>query len=362
MTVLFGFDLDRNGVFTSNVTTFVRSCHDFIVSPEPSHEFITDDRCDYAATSPCDHDCLFGGGLAQLFPDTGESPSVLRLDGTGYVATPAAVTNFPSAVFSITLWVRAASPLRSNGDGVVLSYTVPYDNTRDPGDSELLLHDLNDLRLLVHGKYVNALDRYDGPGGGDLSGIRTGINVARDEAWHHVAVAWRSADGKVDAYLDGARVFDGGPYKSGAKLVAEGKLTLGQPSTNECTALSNATSDTLTAGEPTEESTTCDMSIVNVLPGGLMADVQHLRIWSKFVTADEVAQQMHEPFDGNSIGQVGTGTRPHAVLLYVATMGVAPQMTVLDASLIAKPAPNIVAGSVVKSVCAELSSRVHGVL
>lgn len=315
MTVLFRSDLDRNGVFMSNFTTFVCSCHDFVVSPKPLHELITDDRCDYAATSPCDHDCLFGGGLAQLFPNTDGSPSVLRLDGTGYVATPAAVTNFPSTVFSITLWVRAIFPLRRNGDGVVLSYAAPYGNTRDSGDSEILLHNLSELRLLVHGKYVNALDRYDGPGGGDLSGIRTGINVARDEAWHHVAVAWRSADGKVDAYLDGARVFDGGPYKLGAELVPEGKFVLGQPSTNDCTALSYAASNTLDAGEPTEESTTCDASVVSGGPGGLVADVQHLRIWSKYVTADEVAQQMHEPFDGNSIGQVGTRARPHAVLV-----------------------------------------------
>lgn len=39
-------------------------------------------------------------------------------------------------------------------------------------------------------------------------------------------------------------------------------------------------------------------------PGGLVADAQHLRLWSTFVTADEVAQQMREPFEGNSVGQV----------------------------------------------------------
>lgn len=269
------------------------------VAPTAGHRTVfADDRCDYAATSPCDHDCVFGGGLAELFPDTGESPSVLRLNGTGYVATLAAVTDFPSTVFSISFWARAISSSGGDGGGVVLSYVAPDSNS---GDYEILVHNLRGLRLLVHAKYVTAFQRYDGPSGGDLGGIRTGINVARDRAWHHVAVAWRSADGKVDAYLDGARVFDGGPYKPGAELSAGGKLVLGQSSASAC-AVSNETFDSV--GGETTESTGCDSFIKNSGPGGLEAEVQHLRVWSKYVMADEVAQQMQEPFEGNSIGQV----------------------------------------------------------
>lgn len=239
-----------------------------------------------------------------MFPATGVSPSVLRLNGAGYVATVADVTDFPSTVFSVGLWIRATSSSGGDGGGVVLSYAAPDSSV---GDFEILVHDLRGLRLLVHAKYVTAFQRYDGPSGGDLAGIRTGINVARDGAWHHVAVAWRSADGKVDAYLDGARVFDGGPYKSGAELSAGGKLVLGQPSASAC-VLSNSAFDSV--GELTTESTGCDPPLRNSGPGGLEADVQHLRVWSKYVTADEVAQQMQEPFEGNSIGQVKLSSSP----------------------------------------------------
>lgn len=259
-------------------------------------ECVTDDRCDYAATSPCDHDCPFGGGLAELFPTTGESPSVLRLDGTGFVATVAEVTDFPTFAISISVWVRASSSSGGNGGGALLSYASP-DST--PGDAEILLHDLCGLRLLVHGTYVIASHRYDDPGAGDLSGIRTGINVARDGAWHHVAVAWRSVDGKVDAFLDGARVFDGGPYKTGAHLTAGGRVMLGQSPASEC-LLSEAGME---AGS-TSTATACYALAGGGGLGGLEADVQHLRIWSKYVTADEVAQQMQEPFEGNSVRQV----------------------------------------------------------
>eukprot|EP00903_Cladosiphon_okamuranus_P005351 g5346.t2 len=251
-----------------------------------------DDRCDYAATAPCDHDCTFGGGLAELFPTTGESPSVVHLNSAGYVTTIDPVTDFPSQTVSISFWIRADSASGGRGGGTVVSYVAPGGS---PSDSEILLHNLNELSLIVHGKYVFAADRYDGPSGGDLGGINTGIDVARDGAWHHVAVAWRSADGRVDAFLDGARVFDGGPYKTGAILAAGGRLVLGQAQSSDCVSADNFSS---TLG-PLE----CEIVSGQAGPGGLEAQVQHLRLWSKFVTADEVAQQMHEPFQGNSVGQ-----------------------------------------------------------
>lgn len=167
-------------------------------------------------------------------------------------------------------------------------------------DSEILLHNLSGLSLLVHGKFVSAADRYDGPSGGDLGGIKTGIDVARDGAWHHVAVAWRSADGRVEAFIDGARVFDGGPYKTGAVLPTGGRLVLGQAQSSDCTSAEDVVAVNVSTSDPLE----CEVASGQRGPGGLEAEVQHLRLWSKFVTADEVAQQMQEPFEGNSVGQV----------------------------------------------------------
>lgn len=236
--------------------------------------------------------------MAELFPTTGESPSVLHLNGTGYVATVEPVTDVPSTTLSITCWVRAVSSSGGRRGGTVVSYVAP---DASPGEYEILLHDLRRLSLLVHGSYVSASARYDGPSGGDLGGIRTAIDVASDGGWHHVAVAWRSVDGKMEAFLDGARVFDGGPYKVGAELSTGGTLVLGQAQSIDCALIE----DTGSGNTSTSDSTGCDeMLSGSEGPGGLEAEVQHLRLWSKFVTADEVAQQMHEPFEGNSIGQV----------------------------------------------------------
>lgn len=183
-----------------------------------------------------------------------------------------------------------------------MSYAVP---DASPGETELLLHNLNSLTLLVHGNFVPASKRYDGLTGGDLGGIRTGINLARDEKWHHVGVAWRSSDGRVEAYLDGARVFDGGPYKTSAELPVGGRFILGQSQSGKCLGdvgdiIWNCSTVTLRA---------CEVFSGDYGPGGLEAQVQRLRLWSKFITANEVAQQMKDPFQGNSIGQVRRSCR-----------------------------------------------------
>lgn len=192
----------------------------------------------------------------------------------------------------------------------MVSYVAPDASS---SDSEILLHNLSRLSLIVHGKFISAADRYDGPSGGDLGGISTGIDVARDGGWHHVAVAWRSADGRVEGFFDGARIFDGGPYKTGAVLSTGGRLVLGQAQSRDCTSVEDVVAVDMSTSEPLE----CEIVSGEKGPGGLEAEVQHFRLWSKFVTADEVAQQMQEPFEGNSVGQVccpccffGTGVIP----------------------------------------------------
>ncbi|CAM9576530.1 unnamed protein product, partial [Scytosiphon promiscuus] len=257
-----------------------------------------DERCDYAATAPCDHDCTFGGGLAELFPTTGRNPSVIRLNSTGSVSTVRAVADFPSDVFSLAFWIRAISASGGRGGGTVVSYAA---TDASPNDYEILLHNLKSLSLIVHGKFVSATDRYDGSSGGDLGGIKTGVDASLDEAWHHVAVAWRSADGRVDAFIDGARVFEGGPYKTGAVLSAGGTLVLGQTHSSGCGLTEDTAAAYMSTSDPPP---VCGIGNEQSGPGGLEAEVQHLRLWSKFVTAEEVAQQMQEPFEGNSVGQV----------------------------------------------------------
>lgn len=238
--------------------------------------------------------------MAELFPDTDERPSVLELGGNGHVATKEPVSDFPTAAFSATFWVRSLStPAAGGSDEVVLSYALP---DASPAEFDILLHDLRSLRLLVHGAYVSASERYDGPSGGDLSGITLGVDVARDKAWHHVAISWRSSDGRVEAFLDGARSFSGGPYKTGSRLSAGGSLVLGRARATACDA-SRAGLLEFDQASPLS-SIGCAPSGGDGRLRGLAAQVQHLRLWSKFLSPGEVAEQMHQPFRGNSVGQV----------------------------------------------------------
>ncbi|WP_143309036.1 LamG domain-containing protein, partial [Candidatus Entotheonella palauensis] len=50
-------------------------------------------------------------------------------------------------------------------------------------------------------------------------------NVA-DGQWHHVAIIWRNADGRVQFYVDGTQSDAGEPLAAGAKLIAGGSLIL----------------------------------------------------------------------------------------------------------------------------------------
>lgn len=224
---------------------------------------------------------------------------MLQLDGDGYVYTPEPLSDFPSTGLSVSFWVRSTSSDAGIG-AVVLSYTAP---DASAGDSEFLLHSLQDLRLLVHGAYVSASERYDGPSGGNLDGIKLGIDITQDQAWHHVSVTWRSADGGVTAFLDGVRVFKGGPYKTGARLMPRGTLILGQPHASICAAHGD-THEYPGPNSPLAATKRGSSSGGDGRLTGLVGEIQHLRLWSIVISTNEVAQQMHQPFVGNSVGQV----------------------------------------------------------
>ncbi|CAN0034001.1 unnamed protein product, partial [Phaeothamnion confervicola] len=190
--------------------------------------------CDYAAQAPCNHSCPFGLPYAE----SGAAPAVLRLSASGFVAAAGPIANFPSTEITVSLWIRAdihtaasesASSTNGGGNGApILSYAFPGALA---DEYELLLHRPECLTLLLQQKLVSAAARYDGAGGGDLDGYAAGADVTSGgdgSGWHHVAVAWRAADGRVAAYIDGARVFDGGPYRVGAALRPGGSLVLGQ--------------------------------------------------------------------------------------------------------------------------------------
>jgi Concanavalin A-like lectin/glucanases superfamily len=257
--------------------------------------------CDYAAAAPCDHDCKFGNGLETLFPVTGASPGVLRLNGSGHViAVPAAVAAaFPSSsgstALGVSMWVRrpTASAAAAAGAGTgatLLSYALP---SSEPRALQLLLSDPDNLALLVADSY--RIDSSSSPSGSERRGLRTGIAVPRDSAWHHVAVTWRASDGRVHGYLDGTKLYDGGPYAVGAAVKQGGSLALGRGQYSggcvwPAAASSSAIPQCNFAADPANT--------------GFTGDVQSLQLWNKFLTAADIDAQLHVPFAGDTAGLV----------------------------------------------------------
>ena len=179
-------------------------------------------ECDLAATEACDHSCMFGGGYAESDPFVGRSPSVLAMNGEGYLATT--VSGFPTTEASFVAWVRTTTTEKATS---IFSYVTKE------GLHEFLLYDPESLSLMIHDQIVEAGTRYDGVEGGDRRGFRTGVSIA-DGAWHHIAVNWRSADGHVELYVDGIRRFQGSGYKTGKVLADGGTAVLGNMQSAPC--------------------------------------------------------------------------------------------------------------------------------
>jgi Concanavalin A-like lectin/glucanases superfamily len=263
--------------------------------------------CDYAAVAPCDHDCKFGNGLEALFPITGASPGVLRLNGSGHViAVPAAVAAaFPSSsgstALGVSMWVRrptASSGTASDATGTgttLLSYALP---SSEPRALQLLLSDPDNLALLVADSY--RIDSSSSPSGSERRGLRTGIAVPQDSAWHHVAVTWRASDGRVHGYLDGTKLYDGGPYAVGAAVKQGGSLVLGRGQYSGGCVWPTSSSSNSTSAMLTPK---CNFA-ADPAGSGFTGDVQSLQLWSKFLTAADIDAQLHVPFAGDTAGLV----------------------------------------------------------
>jgi len=191
------------------------------------------EQCDYAAPlTPCGYSCQYGD-RALANKETGEPSTVLSLDGTGYIASVVPFDNGFTDTFTIGLWVRGSS-LSDTPDGTLYSYTGNSTENQDGlGFHEVLLSNHRDLSLMIRDRVVSANERYDGFGEGDRRGLKLGVNLA-DDQWHHVTVTWRSLDGRVKCWVDGALVFDGGPYKVGELVQTGGSSVLGMTQDGGC--------------------------------------------------------------------------------------------------------------------------------
>jgi len=239
-------------------------------------------ECDYASpTEPCDFSCAYGGGYGTTNPETGESNGVLSLTSSASVVAWEPLTDFPSTELSFSMWIKSSE---LGQGGTLASYALPG---TDSLVYELLVYDHRSISFMLDCQVIPAELRYDGFQNVDRVGLKTGINVA-DSQWHHIAITWRSSDGRVNAYLDGVREYEGGPYKQGSVLQSGGSFVVGQML------------DTACKWEHSGQVPTCAFFDGK----GLVASIQNVKLWAKELTGDEVFEEMQWPFPGSSISLV----------------------------------------------------------
>ncbi len=124
---------------------------------------------------------------------------VLHLSGGNDHLVRNTLHSAPITATTVSFWMRSED---SAGRGTPFSYATPGE------PDALLLTNYNDLT--IHRGAVS---------------VTTGISLT-DGDWHHVAFTWRSADGQVKLYKDGAAAFTG--TLTTTPLITGGSLVLGQ--------------------------------------------------------------------------------------------------------------------------------------
>jgi hypothetical protein len=192
-----------------------------------------------------------GAGLESMMVYLDPPPnSALLFDGAAsYVEVENPVV--PGDSLTVEFWVRSTD---SGRDGWVMCYAAGS----DPSQALLGIGDISNLRVRVK----------------DAETDSTGVGVD-DGRWHHVAVTWRSSDGRLEIFKDGESAYDTTGIATGEAIPGEGTLVFGQnpwEGFNEHYAL---------AGQ-----------------------LDEVRIWEGVRTRDEIASLMKQPLSGGENGLV----------------------------------------------------------
>ena len=157
-----------------------------------------------------------------------EVSEALRLSSTTKVFSSRPIDDFNGTSLSIAMWVKC--PIESDvppSTYTLLSYMVPE---ADEGFNEFVLSNPSSLTLLIKGSKRHP-------------GIESKISFC-DEDWHHLAVTWRSTDGRVKIYKDGITAFEAGPYKSNrGGIQPGGSLVVGALQKTSCYYATNQTEE-----------------------------------------------------------------------------------------------------------------------
>jgi len=149
-----------------------------------------------------------------FFPDeagfSDEQNGALNLDGDDYiVANP--VKDFPTDALTVEFWMKSSDDSRT---GTPISYAS------SKSDNDFIIFDYKDFVFYVANKKIVPYR--------EINGEQKPLKVsANDGNWHHIAVTWKSSNGELILYKDGAKVFSGN-VAQGLSITDNGAFVVGQ--------------------------------------------------------------------------------------------------------------------------------------
>jgi len=135
-----------------------------------------------------------------ISPKTDSGSKVMQFDGNDDYVIKNPVNNFPTTEITAEFWMKSSDTTKN---GTPVSYAV------SSNDNEFSIYNYKNFSPHIKGV-----------------AITTGVS-ANDGAWHHIAVTWRSFDGQIKLYKDGAVAFSNN-IQAGQVMAQGGALVLGQ--------------------------------------------------------------------------------------------------------------------------------------
>jgi hypothetical protein len=259
-----GFRIYRDGELLENLAANTRSFSDFDAEPGRTHEYCvtafgaaldeTEPSCDLGRRPP-NGDIAgrvvtrAGSGVEGVRVCLDPTPnSSLLFDGS-FAHLRVDDAGMPASELTVEFWMRSADGASA---GTPLSYAAD-------GLEALAISDYRDFAITVGGQST-----------------ATGL-AANDGRWHHIAVTWRSSDGRVSVYLDSLDTPILAPVAAGYSLPSGGSLVFGQRS-----------------------------PLGNVLdPGGaFLGELDEIRIWDRTLDLSEIQARLYSTLRGDEAGLV----------------------------------------------------------
>jgi hypothetical protein len=174
-----------------------------LVNYTPLRGFWGTDSFDYIATNSKGH--AASANVTVYVRPAPETEKAMNFETSENYLIRESVNNFPETALSAEFWLKVSAP------GTMLSYSLKHDGAFDKNAFAVGIDDDLSLRVYI----------------ADAAFTSAALPL-NDGQWHHIAVTWKSADGELKIFKDGAEVF-AGTLAKGMKIPGNGSLTLKGP-------------------------------------------------------------------------------------------------------------------------------------